>query len=129
MVNITLDATLRVAAGPTLDVGAALDLDSYSASQLVLKKAASTEVALLPEAKQVALLAVRVRTEDGAAADVEMATKNAKGAGVTVVVSGGLVVASKDVLAALVKDGGPRTLTFANKGDPTIVVDVIAALD
>ncbi|NDV09390.1 hypothetical protein GXW84_33835 [Rhodococcus sp. IEGM 248] len=135
MVNITLDATLRVASGPTLDVGGALDLDSYSVSQLTLERAGAAdkkdtaEVALLPAAKEVALLAVRVRAEDGTPGTVEMVTKNAKGEdGAKSTVVGGLVVASMGVLAALVKEG-PRTLTFTNKGKAKVVVDVVAALD
>lgn len=135
MVNITLDATLRVASGPTLEVGGALDLDSYSVSQLTLEKTGaadkkdSAEVALLPEAKDVALLGVRVRGQDGKPAAVTMKPKNAKSEGAEAIVDGGLVIASKGILAALVKDGGPRTLIFTNKGTAPVIVDVVAALD
>lgn len=136
MVNITLDATLRVTSGPTLDVGGTLNAPhSYSVSQRTLEEAGAAdkkdtaEIALLPAAKEVALLAVRVRAEDGTPGTVEMATKNANGEnGAKPTVVGGLVVVSKGVLAALVKEG-PRTLTFTNKGQARVFVDVIAALD
>jgi hypothetical protein len=137
MVKITLDATLSVAAGPTLSVGTTLDPepDSYTVANLLLAKKDDpakpnkdkAELALLPEASDVVLLGVRVRDEQGKPAKVKMTPKKGTADGSTVLINGALVIANKDALVVLVT-GGPRTLAFVNEGPTAITVDIMAAL-
>jgi len=136
MVKIALDAAVKVTAGPTLQLGSKLEPDSYSVAQLSLEAKDNAEnkdefeLALLPEASSVVLLGVRARNaEDGEPAIVTMTPKNATSTGGPVTVDGALIVASRDVLMAIVADGGPRTLVLANPGAKPILVDVVAALD
>ncbi len=133
MVTITLDAILKVGAGPVLPVGSVLEPDSYSFATVHLAAAGGAdgadtfELKLLPADNDVVLLGIRARQDDGGPATVRVTPKNVE-PGTEIEVRGALVVASRGVLAKLVA-GGPRTLTLVNKAEVPVTVDVLAALD
>lgn len=134
MVKMTLDATLRVAAGPTFVVGSTLDPKSYSVSQLALKndKAPAAEktkeVPLVPASANATLLCVRVTDENDQPGTANLTAKNGSDASSAIKISGSLIIAGQEVLASIVKNG-PRVLEFTTVGDKAVVVDVVVAMD
>ena len=134
MVKMTLDATLRVAAGPTFVVGSTLDPESYSVAQLALKEDTAPaadktkEVPLVPAAADAVLLCVRVTAADDKPGTATLVAKNGSNDSDSIPINGSLIVAGKEVLAALVQNG-PRALEFTTVGAKPIVVDVVVAME
>lgn len=133
MVTMTLDATLRVAAGPTLVVGSTLETESYSVAQLQLAEegaaaGSSKEVPLVPDDAEAVLLCVSVRDGQNRPGTATLAAKNGSDTGDEISITGSLIIASREVLATLV-DNGPRSLEFTTVGAEPVTVDVIVAMD
>lgn len=133
MVKMTLDATLRVAAGPTLVVGSTLEPESYSVAQLSLAEEgaaadATKEVPLVPEDTEAVLLCVSVRDGDSQPGTAKLVAKNGAKKGDEIAITGSLIIAGREVLATIVEDG-PRVLEFSTVGTKPITVDVIVAMD
>ncbi|MGV8965796.1 MAG: hypothetical protein ACOH2F_05910 [Cellulomonas sp.] len=132
MVQVQLTAQLKVQGGPALAVGSALDPESYTFASVVLDAAggadAEQDLALLPDAGTVVLLAVNAHLADGKTATVTLTPKHGATSGDALTVDGTLVVAHAGVLGALVA-GGPRLVTLTNAGAAPVTVDVLAALE
>jgi hypothetical protein len=132
MVQVSVNALVKVASGPNLSLRSNLEPESYTMASVDLEAAGATpteeEVPLLPDAGTVTLLAVRARTTAGADAEVSLTPSNGGNDGDELTVAGTLMVANAGVLAALV-DGGPRSLTVRNAGDEPVTVDILTCLD
>jgi len=128
MITVVLNASLGVPGGPTLPLGTSVDVESYVHARVDLTEAAGLHpdrtVDLLPDGGHVVLLALSAVGSTGKAADV---TAELKGGAETasLTVSGVLLLANEDALAAVVATG-PRTVTLTNAGTSPITVDVIA---
>lgn len=131
MVTVSVSATVSVADGPMLPVGGQVQADSYAVADVTLGAVGSgdesAEIALLPGAGTVTLLAVRALSA-GAPAGLTLTPSNGATDGDDVEVSGVLLVANASVLEALVT-GGPRTITVTNTESAETAVQVIGALD
>ncbi|MEZ0449395.1 hypothetical protein [Cellulomonas sp. ICMP 17802] len=123
-----VNASLGVPGGPTLPLGTTVEVESYVLATVDLTEAAGSDpdrtVDLLPDGGTVALLAIRAHDAKGKPADVTAELK-AGAATASVEVSGSLLVASEDALAAIVATG-PRTVVLTNAGTAAITVDVLA---
>ena len=132
MVLVTVTASVAVAGGPTLSVGAPLEPQSYTYATVTLDAAGgphpSHVVALLPDGGTVVLLAVSATTAKGAVADVRLKPSHGSTDGTELTVEGTLLLANPGVLAALVS-GGPRTLTLTNPGTEAVTVKILTGLD
>ncbi len=131
MVTVSVSATVSVADGPMLPVGGQVQADSYTVADVTLGAAGSgtesAEVALLPGAGTVTLLAVRALS-GGAPAALTLTPSNGATDGDALSVAGVLLVANASVLEALVA-GGPRTITVTNTEAAETTVEVISCLD
>lgn len=128
MVQVSVTASVKVAGGPTITVGTALNPTSYTFAATTLDAGAEEELALLPDGGTVTLLALTARAGGGASAAVAVVPSNGTDDGAEIVVPGTLLVANPGVLAALV-DGGPRSLTVRNDGAAAVTVEVLTGLD
>lgn len=131
MVTVSVSATVSVADGPVLPVGGQVLADSYAVAEVTLGAVGSgtesAEIALLPGAGTVTLLALRAFA-DASPATLTVIPSNGATDGDQLDVAGVLLVANASVLEALVA-GGPRTLTVTNTEAAEAAVQVVSCLD
>lgn len=133
MVEVSVTASVRVAGGPTVPLGTTLNPESYTFASVDLDVGATTEheLALLPEAGKVVLLALVVKSRGGPAVPTGALTVtpvNGTHTGAPLTVDGPLLIANFDVLNALV-EGGPRALKVKNTGAAPATIEVFTCLD
>ncbi|MFG3422621.1 hypothetical protein ACIBTZ_24435 [Micromonospora sp. NPDC049460] len=128
MVKVAVSTSVQVRGGPAVSVATTVDPASYAFATVDLEPGDSQEVALLPAGGTPLLLAVRAIDGAGKSAVVEVTPKSGEATGDKLTVSGHLLVANATALDALV-DGGPRTLALANRGERSVLVEMLACLD
>jgi hypothetical protein len=128
MVNVVVNASAVVAGGPTLPLETNIGVESYVFATVDLTAAGgsgpSHTLDLLPDGGSVALLAISARDAQGKPAGVTAVLK-AGANSASLDISGVLLVANEDALAAVVATG-PRTVVLTNPGTAPIRVDVLA---
>jgi len=129
MTKVTVSTWVKVKDGPDLSSSIDLDPETVTQAQVSLDAAGGAApektVELLASAGSVALLAMSAVDTDNKPADITVTPVNGADTGSALSVTGALLVANSDVLAALVT-GGPRSLTLTNAGAAAVTVDVIA---
>ena len=132
MVQVTVTASVKVAGGPTVPLGATLEPQSYTFASVTLDATGGTDpektVDLLPDGGDVVLLAISARGVDSKPASVALTPTNGATDGDELTVVGTLLVANSGVLAALVP-GGPRTVTLTNTAAAPVTVDLLVGHD
>jgi len=132
MVQVTVTASVKVAGGPTVPLGATLEPQSYTFASVTLDATGGTDpektVDLLPDGGEVVLLAISARGPDGKPSSVALTPSNGATDGDELTVAGTLLVANAGVLAAIVT-GGPRTVTLTNATAAAVTVDLLIGHD
>ncbi len=128
MEQVTINTSVIVKGGPTVNVATKLEIDAYVVASLALAANATGEVVIMPNPSAASLLVIQAtKDSDQSGAEVEV-TPEGSAAGPALVVTGSLLVANADAIAGLAADG-PQKLTAQNNETEDVTVSILAAFD
>jgi hypothetical protein len=128
MEQVTINTSVIVKGGPTVNVATKLESDAYVVASLALASQATGDVVIMPNPSSASLLVIQATKDtDQSAAEVEV-TPEGSAAGAALVVAGSLLVANADAIAGLAADG-PQKLTVQNNETVDVTVSILAAFD
>ncbi|HSK32460.1 MAG TPA: hypothetical protein VK903_03175 [Propionicimonas sp.] len=128
MEQVTINTSVNVKGGPTVNVNTRLESDAYVVASLALIKQATGDVVIMPNPSTAALLVIQATKDtDQSPAKVEV-TPAGSAAGKKLLVTGSLLVANADAIAGLAADG-PQKLTVKNNEAVDVTVSILAAFN